>query len=284
MREITPEARARIILSAGEPADGIIGDRVRELGPVAALEHPDGADRYPITHGAAVADQAIDTMLRLGIEMLTPEQDDWPAWADDLRIPPLALYVIGNVKAVTEERRRVSIVGARAATSYGEHVARELAADLAHDHVVISGGAYGIDGTAHRAAVSAGESTVAFLAGGVDRPYPAGNANLLQTLSSPAGGGALVSEGLPGSAPTRWRFLARNRLIAAAGNATVVVEAGFRSGSLSCANDARALGRPLGAVPGPITSVASAGTNQLLRNGARPITSADDVRALIQGE
>ena len=156
----------------------------------------------------------------------------------------------------------------------------ELGAELTgRGVVVVSGAAYGIDGVAHRAALAAGGPTIAVLAGGVDRSYPAGHAELIDRIGA---NGAVLSELPPGSAPTRWRFLQRNRVIAALSEATVVVEAGARSGSLNTAAHAATLGRPVGAVPGPVTSAASAGCHRLLREfGAECITSADDVLELI---
>jgi DNA processing protein len=173
----------------------------------------------------------------------------------------------------------VAIVGARASSGYGEHVAAEISGDLAATGaVIVSGGAYGIDGAAHRAALGVQGATVAFLAGGVDRAYPAGHQQLLRQIVNQ---GAVVSELPCGAAPTKWRFLARNRLIAALGHATVVVEAGWRSGSLNTAGHAAALGRPLGAVPGPVTSATSAGCHRLLREyDALCVTSAAEVREL----
>nr|WP_268748226.1 DNA-protecting protein DprA [Microbacterium sp. CH12i] len=177
-------------------------------------------------------------------------------------------------------RGEIAIVGARAATPYGEHMASELAGDLAATGtLIVSGGAYGIDGTAHRAALGVGGATVAFLAGGVDRAYPSGHQQLFEKIR---GGGAVLSEVPCGTAPTKWRFLSRNRLIAALGGATVVVEAGWRSGSLNTAGHAAALGRPLGAVPGPVTSAASAGCHRLMREyDARCVTNAEEVRELL---
>jgi len=139
----------------------------------------------------------------------------------------------------------------------------ELAAGAVGNEVaVVSGGAYGIDGMAHRAALASGGDTVAVLAGGVDRLYPAGHEALLTRITEQ---GAIVSEAPCGTAPTRWRFLQRNRLIAALADATVVVEAGRRSGALSTARHALALGRPVGVVPGPVTSASSAGCHLMLR-------------------
>jgi DNA processing protein len=174
------------------------------------------------------------------------------------------------------------VVGARAATGYGEHVAMEVAAGLAgRDVVVVSGGAYGIDGMAHRATLASNGSTVAVLAGGIDRLYPSGHEALLTRVSQQ---GAIVSEVPPGTPPTRWRFLQRNRLIAALSRATIVVEAGYRSGALNTARHSDDLSREVGAVPGPITSAASAGCHRLLRDGmAQCVTSTSEIMHLAFG-
>ncbi|MFE1663586.1 DNA-processing protein DprA [Microbacterium sp. P02] len=217
-----------------------------------------------------------------GVQMIVPADPSWPHSLDDLGMhAPLCLWVRGDVDALNRLQPSVALVGARAATGYGELVAADLASDLAGSGVpIVSGAAYGIDGAAHRAALAVGGLTVALLAGGVDRAYPAGHADLLRRI---ADNGAVVSEVPCGAAPTKWRFLQRNRLIAALSDATVVVEAGWRSGSLNTAGHAAALSRPLGAVPGPITSAASAGCHRLLREyDARCVTSAADVRELIE--
>jgi DNA processing protein len=144
---------------------------------------------------------------------------------------------------------------------------------------VLSGGAYGIDGAAHRAALASGGSTVAVLAGGLDRLYPAGHTELLTRVGKE---GLLLSELPPGAAPTKWRFLARGRLLAALSGTVLIAEAGYRSGSLHTAARAIELGRPVGAVPGPLTSAASAGCHRLLRDGLGSIiTGYDDVRELL---
>ncbi len=173
----------------------------------------------------------------------------------------------------------MTITGARAATGYGEHVAVELASDLAStERIVVAGRAYGIDRAAHSAALAAGGQTIAVLTGGLDRLYPAGNHELLERIGDV---GLLVSEMAPGAAPTKWRFLARNRILGAISGATVIVEAGYRSGSLNVAARAAQIGRPVGAVPGPVTSAASSGTHRLLREGiASIITDAGDVNTL----
>ncbi|MDU6151385.1 MAG: DNA-processing protein DprA [Actinomyces urogenitalis] len=172
----------------------------------------------------------------------------------------------------------LALVGSRASTRYGEQVASQMAAQLAdHGAVVVSGGAYGIDAAAHRGALRTGR-TISVSAGGVDRLYPAGNATLLQEVIEH---GALVAEVPPGCQPGRHRFLSRNRLIAAMSQATVLIEAAWRSGALSTARHAADLGRPLGAVPGPVTSMESAGCHRLLREGAVCVTDADEALELV---
>jgi DNA processing protein len=158
-------------------------------------------------------------------------------------------------------------------------VAADLAAGLAeHDVTVVSGGAYGIDGAAHRAALTCEGITVAVLAGGLDVPYPAGHSALLHRIGQH---GLLFTEYPPGVSPARYRFLTRNRLVAAVAGAAVVVEAGLRSGAANTAAWARALGRVVAAVPGPVTSSASAGCHALLRNGAELVTRAEDIVELV---
>lgn len=284
-----------------EPGDGVAGALIRELGAVEALRFAMGGDaggdlaasgteraRYALAEGRrrwmpradprAVA-EALRGASQVGAQLLIPGDEEWPAGVDDLgEHAPQALWVRGDASFFSAESR-VSIVGARASTGYGDHVAAEIAGDLAAGGaVIISGGAYGIDGAAHRAALGVDGRTMALLAGGVDRAYPTGHHQLLARIASQ---GAVVSELPCGAAPTKWRFLARNRLIAALGQATVVVEAGWRSGSLNTAGHAAALGRPLGAVPGPVTSAASAGCHRLLREyDARCVTSAAEVREM----
>ncbi|WP_271396295.1 DNA-processing protein DprA [Neomicrococcus lactis] len=170
----------------------------------------------------------------------------------------------------------VTITGARASTSYGEHVARQLASDLTNaERLVVAGGAYGIEGAAHRAALASGGDTIAVMANGVDRPYPVGHRELLERAADL---GLMVSEVPPGAVPTRHRFLARARLMAALSAATVVVEAGARSGSMKVAQFAHDLGRNVRAVPGPVTSATSVGPHRLVREGnATLVTCAEDV-------
>ena len=189
------------------------------------------------------------------------------------------LWALGPARLDEAAQRAAAVVGTRAATAYGEHVAADLAAGLVErDVAVVSGGAYGIDGAAHRAALAADGITVAVLAGGLDVPYPAGHSALLHRIGQH---GLLLTEYPPGVRPARHRFLTRNRLVAAVAGAAVVVEAGLRSGAANTAAWARALGRVVAAVPGPVTSSASAGCHALLRNGAELVTRADDVVELV---
>ena len=174
----------------------------------------------------------------------------------------------------------MAIVGARASTDYGDHVSGSLAAGcVARGWSIVSGGAYGIDAAAHRGALAGGGTTVAVLASGIDRLYPAGHGGLLDEVAAT---GLLVSEAAPGCPPSRSRFLVRNRLIAALSQGTVVVEAALRSGSLNTARWARDLSRPLMGVPGPVTSMMSAGVHELLRQPETVlVTDADEVLELV---
>ena len=223
---------------------------------------------------------ALKQAARHRVRLLIPGDDAWPAGMDDLGLhSPIALWVRGNLSTMHTLDSSISLVGARAATGYGEHVTMEASASLVdRGYTIVSGAAYGIDGMAHRAALASSGQTIAFLAGGVDRFYPSGHDALLTRIVET---GAVVSELPPGSQPTKWRFLQRNRLIAAASQATVVMEAGWRSGSLNTAGHASALGRPLGAMPGPVTSAASAGCHRLIRDfDAVCVTNAAEMAEL----
>lgn len=202
-----------------------------------------------------------------------------PAMADLGHAAPLGLWVRGKVELLSAPAS-IALVGTRAATTYGERVATRLAEELCNsrpDLVVVSGGAYGIDACAHTGALAVGGNTVAFLAGGPDRLYPAGNTALLERIVRH---GAVVSELPPGSVPSRVRFLQRNRLIACAG-ATVVVEAAARSGAANTASHAVEMGRSVGAVPGNVTSQLSSGCHRLIRSGATLVTSAAEILELL---
>ena len=270
---------------------------VKRVGPVEAADRIRRgevgdvlAERTTARRDMDCAAEDLELLSRRGGRLVTPDDDEWPglAFASFTGAPvrakpqgqaPLALRVVGPLRLDEVAQRAVGIVGTRASTAYGEHVAADLSAGLAeHDVAIVSGGAYGIDGAAHRAALAVDGVTVAVLAGGVDVLYPAGHSALLHRI---AANGLLVSEYPPGIRPARHRFLTRNRLVAALSGATVVVEAGIRSGAASTAAWARALGRVVCAVPGPITSSASLGCHVLLQAGAELVTRADEVREII---
>ncbi|MFT3799303.1 DNA-processing protein DprA [Microbacterium sp.] len=287
-----------------EPGDGVAGRLIAAHGAIRALEiacsargHEPEAVAADVTPGklaegrrrwmprASEIDARLAAARRARVALVTPEDAAWPRRADDLGAhAPVCLWVTGDLAALGAVRQAppaIAIVGARAASAYGDHAAMEFAAECAAAGIsVVSGGAYGIDAAAHRGAMSAGGTTVALLAGGVDRPYPAGHVDLLDRV---ARAGAVAAEPACGTTPTKWRFLARNRLVAALTDATVVVEAGWRSGALNTAHHAAELGRPLGVVPGPITSATSAGCHRLLREmpDAVCVTSLGDLKELL---
>jgi DNA processing protein len=293
-----PTLRAWAYLSrVVEPPCGELAALVQREGPVGAAERirrgevGDALARH--TEARREIDRAaedLELLVRRGGRLVTPDCDEWPtlafaAFGGDAAAakpqgrPPLVLWALGPARLDETFQRAAAVVGTRAATSYGEHVAADLAAGLAErDVTVVSGGAYGIDGAAHRAALASDGVTVAVLAGGIDIPYPAGHSALLHRIGSD---GLLVTEYPPGVRPARYRFLTRNRLVAAFAGAAVVVEAGLRSGAANTAAWARALGRVVGAVPGPVTSSASTGCHALLRAGAEVITRAEDIVELV---
>jgi len=308
---------ARAAWSAlAEPGDLVAGALVASLGAVDALRLVGAATQGDVREawesrlGGAVPDVLLDgaahgprlaravqrwavrfsgldpgrdreALAALSGAFVVPGDAAWPRRLDDLGIgAPFGLWVRGADRLDALLDRSVALVGARASTSYGERVAVDLAAGaVGAGACVVSGGAYGIDAAAHRGALGPGGRTVVVLAGGVDRAYPTGNARLFETVVG--SGGALVAEVPPGRVPTKSRFLQRNRLIAAAAGATVVVEAAWRSGAMSTAHHAARLLRPVGAVPGPVTSVASAGCHRLLREGSAVcVTDAAEVMEL----
>lgn len=223
------------------------------------------------------------TMARLGGRLVVPSDSLWPTQLGDLGIhEPICLWWRGLEQELPGAAKCVALVGSRDSTSYGAAVTGDLAYSLAQrGFTVVSGGAYGIDAHAHRAALAGGSAhmpTIAIMAGGVDRFYPSGNEDLLRAVCNQ---GAVIAEVPPGSAPTRYRFLQRNRLIAAFSAVTVVVEARWRSGALNTAHHAEGLGRAVGAVPGSVHSANSAGCHRLLRDGgAVCVTDAAEIAEL----
>ncbi|MDQ1737005.1 MAG: processing protein [Pseudonocardiales bacterium] len=311
MNTVDPESMlaAAYLSRVAEPASLPVFLLVRQLGYLAAAEAIRSGDVTTEVRQATEARRTntdaeadLEAAERNDIRLVTALSDEWPHYAfasmhavADRRvaewlaggrkrpdrgelIPPLALWLKGNGDLSGVGVRSAAVVGSRAATAYGEHVAADLAYGLAsRDVTVVSGGAHGIDAAAHRGALSAGGTSVLVSAGGLDRPYPSANELL---YSRTAESGVLVSERPPGSAPHRQRFLSRNRLIAALGSATLVVEAAQRSGALNSARYARDLGRPVLAVPGPVTSAMSTGCHQLIQREENPavlVTGLSDV-------
>ena len=284
-REPTDDARARIVLGRlSEPGDEELGGWVLRWGAVEVLQRvtagrlgSTGSSHYRARLDAADADLDLEIAARADARLVVPGDDEWPKQVDDLQdARPLLLWVSGQPDLASMTRRGVAVVGARACTPYGEHVAGDMGSALAdRGWAVVSGGAYGIDAAAHRGAIAVGGVTVAVLACGIDVAYPAAHEGLLARVRTV---GAVVSELPPGSRPMRGRFLHRNRVIAALSRGTVVVEAAVRSGARNTAGHADALSRPVMAVPGPVTSAASAGCHELLRvAGASLVTDAADV-------
>jgi DNA processing protein len=296
---------ARIVLGwIVEPGNKHLHRLVSAYGPVEALTmicagHAEAslaeaaATRLNGHDPREVADKLWERSSRLGVRIITPETPGWPSSLDDLtRIsvegrgtvdrdtyPPQCLWLRGPERLDEVVERSVALIGARACTTYGTHVAAELGYGLAdRGWTVVSGGAYGIDAVAHRGALAATGITVAVLACGVDRPYPMSNSALFEQIAEE---GLLISEWPPGTAPYKVRFLVRNRVIAALTRGTVLVEASARSGARQTLRRARQLGRRAMAVPGPVTSEASVGCHdELRRDGAeqaRLVTSVDQV-------
>ncbi|RJL21786.1 DNA-protecting protein DprA [Bailinhaonella thermotolerans] len=218
---------------------------------------------------------------RAGARVVVPGDPGWPTQLDDLGdARPLILWLRGDAEFRFACLRSVAIVGSRACTAYGAQVAADFAGTLSErGWTVVSGGAYGIDGAAHRGALSGGAPTVCVLACGVDVPYPAGHTHLFDAIRAD---GVLVSESPPGARPARTRFLVRNRVIAALSRGTLVVEAAIRSGALNTAAHAADLSRHVAAVPGPVTSELSAGCHRLLRESAATcVTTPEELIELI---
>jgi DNA processing protein len=288
---------ARVALSQlGEPGDARLVSLVAELGAVAVRDHlaaerdPGGGMLSEVSSRMAALDPERDLAraTRLGIRFVVPGDEEWPSQVDQLLAaetlfdrggPPLGLWVRGPMR-LHELDASVAVVGSRSATTYGTTVAAEIGALVSRaGYTVVSGAAYGIDQAAHRGALAAGGRTVAVLACGVDRAYPAAHRALLDHLAETS---AVVSELAPGRSPTRIRFLSRNRVIAALTRGTVVVEAAARSGALSTAGWAARLHRPLMGVPGPVTAAQSEGVHQLIRTGAAGlVTRGEEVLEMV---
>ncbi|MEQ4723444.1 DNA-processing protein DprA [Nonomuraea sp. B19D2] len=285
----------RLVMQYGAPA-AVEAIRARALPPEFTAQEaqrarevqqdraPDLAARLNAWHDRlAAADPAADLEAgeKSGARLIIPGSPEWPTQLDQLGPGrPLGLWLHGTADLRFSCLKSVAVVGARAATSYGTHIAAEFGVGLSEaGWTVVSGGAFGVDGAAHRGALAAGSPTVVVLACGVDVCYPADHDTLFAAARDQ---GVVVSECPPGVHPTRARFLIRNRLIAALSRGTVVVEAALRSGALNTAAHALSLNRHLGAVPGPITSGVSAGCHKLLRERkAVCVTSPEEMIDLV---
>lgn len=288
---------ARVVLSlVGEPGDPRLTDLVEDLGAEVVLDGLQARGRAG-SLGDDLADRLaqvdaggeLERAARAGVRFVTPGDEEWPAALLDLgRAPhlherggvPVGLWCRGPLRLADATARAVAVVGSRSATTYGEDVATGIGATLAeHSWATVSGAAFGIDQAAHRGALGAGGPTVAVLACGADRVYPTAHRRLIDHVAEV---GLVVSEAPPGSAPTRIRFLSRNRLIAALSGGSVVVEAAIRSGALNTASWAAGLGRVVMGVPGPVTSASSAGVHQLLRaRDALLVTRGEEVLEVV---
>ncbi|MFD6951192.1 DNA processing protein DprA [Nocardiopsis sp. TSRI0078] len=276
-------ARVWAELVAGAPPPAVPRTEDEEPGPEALDLLHRRWRRWSAAAAGVDPDGLLADSAAAGIRFVAPGDPEWPGRLDGLDLPggrrSHGLWVRGGGDLRNLCLRSVAVVGARSATAYGEHVAAEMAYELSERAVVVvSGGAYGIDGAAHRAAHAVG-STVVVLACGLDVDYPRGHAGLFADVART---GVLVSERPVGSTPRAPDFLVRNRLIAALTPGTVVVEAGRRSGALNTASHAAELNRVLMAVPGPVTSAMSVGCHLLLRDWhAGCVTCADDVLAQV---
>lgn len=286
------ERTARMVLSLiGTPNDAVTGGLLTRVGAVeliSLIERDASIPGLKRVEAAVWRDRLrltanpdhVASRLAAGVEytVLIPDDSGWPTALNDLGArSPYALWTRGRTELLAAPlAQRVTVTGARAATGYGVHVAEELSGELAQSgRSLVAGGAYGIEGSVHRAALRHGDNTIAVLASGLDRAYPVGHADLIESIAQR---GLALSEVPPTVGPTRQRFLDRSRILAALSGATIVVEAGFRSGTLQTVREASLLGRFVGAVPGPVTSAASAGTNHLLQDGrARIVTCGPDV-------
>ena len=293
------ESYARAALTyLAEPADRVLGALLRARGAawtLAAIKA--GSQDCPVAPDADGSGTAairamerwrvrllelpspadVSALRGAGIRLVCPGDPEWPSQLADLGdAQPYALWLRGSADLRFSCLRSVAIVGSRAATAYGCYVAAELGASVAtRGWAVVSGGAFGVDASAHRGVLGTDGVTIAVLACGVDVPYPAAHAELLDAIAAQ---GVIVSEWPPGRQVSRLRFLVRNRVIAALATGTLVVEAAERSGAVNTARNARDLNRLLMAVPGPITSVMSVGCHRIIRDWQGTlVTSADEV-------
>ena len=290
---MTDDRLARMGLAAAHDAgDQVLVKLVREQGAGEVWDFiRSGRGQTSLAQRAAGVD--LDELRRqteaAQARFLVPGDPEWPAGVADLAWgdsvggyggEPLGLWVLGKLR-LDQMPPGVAIIGSRASTAYGEHVASDWSAGVAEKgYVVVSGGAYGIDACAHRGAVAAGGRTLAVMAGGLRQFYPAGNAALIRKIAEV---GAVVSEYPPDHPPSRTRFLVRNRLIAALSKVTLIIEGAVRSGAQNTVSWALSIQRPVLAAPGPVTSAMSVTPHRLIRNGEAVLVGCmDDVLAALR--
>ncbi len=290
--ELSDRAARMALSCVVEAGDPTVAALVAEAGaPEAWARVCESALGEPVAQRAASVDHRQVAVLsrHYKVRFVVPGDEEWPTGLDDLRFVspvqrkagvPIGLWLRGPGHLGELSARSLAVVGSRAATPYGVETATQIAGDVADQGLaVVSGGAYGIDTAAHQGALGGSGATIAVLANGVDVAYPKGNAPLLGAIARDH---LVVSELPPGESPSRVRFLARNRIIAAMSQGTVVVEAAYRSGARNTATWAVDCGRQLMAVPGPVYSALSAGPHQLVREGkATLVTSGSDVLELV---
>ena len=259
-------------LGAIEVKDRIVSGRYGE-----SNSSPKIADRIKQSSG----EEVITQITSAGAFLLTPEDIDWPVSLNDLAAPPIALLIKGQREYLPNLIDSISIVGTRNPTPYGRRIAEDFGAGVAdHEWAVVSGGAIGIDAAAHNGCLVGEGITVAVLGGGFNKNYPAAHEKLFAEISE---SGLLISEVMPDVPAIPHRFLTRNRLIAALSQATIVVEAAFRSGSLRTARDAAEIFRPVMAIPGPINSPTSEGCHRLIAERvAELVSSVSEVMELVK--
>ena len=284
------ESDARLVLfSTIEPADNFWSLEISNSNALNVIERILSGKYYlrqknilDLQHAVLKADlsQIKDELIDSGAIFITPIDSDWPLVLNDLNSPPIGLVIKGKRNILNDLDKSISIVGSRKPTSYGHQVTKTLAMQAARrDLVVVSGGAYGIDTAAHIGALAADGKTICVLAGGVNRLYPNDNKKLFDHIST---SGLLISEVMPNVASKPYRFLIRNRLIAALSKATVVVEAEFVSGSIRTARDAAEIFRPVFAIPGEVTSALSEGCHRLIAERIADIaTNLDEILEII---
>ena len=284
------EARARLILfSIIQPADLFWSYEINQRGGLSVYHRIISGNYYLKQQEILKLQQQImqrqvkDLELEIsnaGGVFITPEDNDWPISLADLATPPIGLVIAGDRSVLLKLDKSISIVGSRQPTNYGLQLSYSLASQASLAQlVVVSGGAYGIDTAAHQGALSAGGLSIAVLAGGINRLYPLENQKLFKDITK---SGLLISEVMPNTESKPYRFLIRNRLIAALSRSTVVVEAKFISGSIRTARDAAEIFRPVFAIPGPVTSPLSEGCHRLIAERVADIaTSLDEILEVI---